>query len=51
VFGSISMLDLRFMGWARQRRMVMRQDYRGGIVPERLLDDFARVDRCPVDRA
>ena len=33
------------------RGVVVRQDDRRGVQPQRLLDDLARVDRGPVDRA
>jgi hypothetical protein len=40
-----------WLGSATPEGLVMRQDHCGGIVLECLLDDFARVDRCPIDRA
>jgi hypothetical protein len=40
-----------WLGSATPEGLVMRQDHCGGIVPQCLLHDFARMDRCTVDRA
>ena len=43
--------DIGLAGFADTGRMVVREDHRCGIVGERLLDHFARVDAGAIDGA